>query len=503
MRRSVRNLGFVLASDMVSRLLGFFAVTWLARRLGVDNFGVIGFSLAALSYGLIATDLGLLKLGTREVARDSGVAPRYAGAVVVLRLLLAVIGLAALGVFAIVIPRTDSARLVIITYSLSLLPAALLLEWVFQGLERLEHIAVSRLLLMTVYLALVLALVRRPNQVLLVPLLWLCGSAASALYLLVVYHVRVGRLRPVIELRFWGDLLKTAVPLGIGTILSQVYMNFGLLMLGVMAIGGPAGWFTAAQRLVYFVLVIDRAFYMVAFPIVSRRLKDLARPEARDVMNRLAKLVLFVTIPIALCTLPLAASLLNAIFGPDYLPAAPALAVLVWLAVTTTLSSLYGYGLVATNHEPRYARNVGIGAAFVMGLSLALVPFLKALGAAVALVGGELVMLSLMFRDFRHVLKVNFFRYLWRPVLVAGLLAVGIWFVRPERAGSWFHWAALSVRRQGQVTLLIIIILAIAIYFGIMYLLRGVGKEEFALLRADKSEPDSGPVGPASGAGER
>jgi len=501
MRRSVRNLGFVLTSDLVSRLLGFFAVTWLARRLGVDNFGVIGFSLAALSYGLIVSDLGLLKLGTREVARDHSAAPRYVGAVVILRVLLAVIGLAGLGVFAIVIPRAESARLVIITYSLSLLPAALLLEWVFQGLERLEHIAVSRLLLMAVYLALVLALVRRPGQVLLVPLLWLCGSAASTLYLLVVYHVQVGRLRPVIELRFWGELLKTAMPLGIGTILSQVYMNFGFLMLGVMAIGEPAGWFTAAQRLVYFVLVIDRAFYMVAFPIVSRRLTDLARPEALDVMNRLAKLVLLVTIPIALCTLPLAPSLLNAIFGPDYLPAAPALAVLVWLVVTTTLSSLYGYGLVAANQEPRYARNVAIGAAFVMGLSLALVPFLKALGASIALVGGELVMLSLMFRDFRQVLKASFLRYLWRPVLVAGLLAVGIWFVRPERSGAWLNWAALSVRRQGQITLLIIIILAIAIYFGIMYLLRGVGKEEFALLRADKSDPDSGPTGSSSGSG--
>jgi O-antigen/teichoic acid export membrane protein len=502
MRRSVRNLSFVLASDLVSRLLGFFAVTWLARRLGVDDFGVIGFSLAALSYGLIATDLGLLKLGTREIARNHGAAPRYAGAVLILRTLLAVIGLAGLGVFAIVIPRSETARLVIVAYAFSLLPVALLLEWVFQGMERMEHIAVSRLLLMAVYLTLVLTLVRRPGQVLLVPLLWLCGNVASALYLLIVYHVRVGRLRPNTDLRFWGELLKTAVPLGIGTILSQVYMNFGLLMLGVMAAGEPAGWFTAAQRLVYFVLVVDRVFYLVAFPIVSRRLRDLTRPEALDVMNRLAKLVLLVTIPIALCTLPLAGSLLNAIFGPDYLPAAPALAVLVWLTVTTTLSSLYGYGLVAVNDEPRYARNVGIGAAFVMGLSLALVPFLKALGAALALVGGELVMMSLMYRDFRRVLKAEFIRFLWRPALVAGLLAAGIRFVRPARVGSWFAWAARSVQRQGQIALVIIIILAIAIYFGIMYLLHGVGKEEFALLRADKSDLDSGPGGPVSGAGE-
>ena len=130
-----------------------------------------------------------------------------------------------------------------------------------------------------------LTLVRRPQQVLLAPLLWLAGNVASSLYLLVVYRIRVGRLGLTLDLRRWGALRKTSLPLGVGTILSQVYMNFGLLMLGVMAIGGPAGWFTAAQRLVYFVLVIDRAFYMVAFPIISRRLADPARVEARDAMQ--------------------------------------------------------------------------------------------------------------------------------------------------------------------------------------------------------------------------
>ena len=397
-----------------------------------------------------------------------------------------------IGVFALVIPRPETTRIVIISYVFSLLPIALLLEWVFQGREEMEHIAVSRFLLMAVYLTLVLALVRRPQQVLLVPMLWLAGNVTSALYLLVVYRIRVGRLRLTFDLRFWGVLLKTSLPLGVGTILSQVYMNFGLLMLGVLAVGGPAGWFTAAQRLVYFVLVIDRAFYMVAFPIISRKLADPARVDARDAMQHLAKLVLLVTIPIAVCALPLARMLVNAVYGPEYAPAAPVLTVMVWLVVTTTLNSLYAYGLVAAGREPRYARNISIGAVTVLALSLVLVLLFNALGAAIALVAGETVMLVLMFADFRRVVRVGFLRYLWRPLATAGVLAAVLQAIGPERFATWFRLAAFSTRRQEQIALLVVVILAIAIYFGIMYLLGGVGKEEFALLRAGRTDPGQG-----------
>jgi hypothetical protein len=138
-----------------------------------------------------------------------------------------------------------------------------------------------------------------------------------------------------------------------------------------------------------------------------------------------------------------------------------------------------------------------------MGLSLALVRFLKALGAAAALVGGELVMVSLMFLDFRRVLKAGLSRHLWRPLAASTLLAVGIRFAGPERFAGWLHLTALSLRRQGQVALLVIIMLAIAIYFGIMYLLGGVGREEFALLRADKSDPGSGPTASSSESGPK
>jgi hypothetical protein len=101
-------------------------------------------------------------------------------------------------------------------------------------------------------------------------------------------------------------------------------------------------------------------------------------------------------------------------------------------------------------------------------------------------------MLALMFTDFRRVLRVGFLRYLWRPLAVAGALAGGIRLIGPERLAQWLGPAALSARRQEQVALLAVVVLAIAIYFGIMYLVGGVGRKEFALLRSSRTDPGQG-----------
>jgi O-antigen/teichoic acid export membrane protein len=492
MKRPLSNLSYVFAADVLSRLLGFLATRYLARTLGLDSLGLMGFALAALSYGLIFADLGLPKLGTREVARDRAQAPAYARGVISLRLILAVIAFAGVGAFALLLPRAETAKLLVFVYALSLFPSALLLEWLFQGREEMEHVSVSRLVLYVVYLGLVVTVVRGPSDLLRVPLLWLAANVASVLYLLIAYRFRVGRLTLGLDLKFWGLLLQAALPLGVGAVLSQLYMNFAPLALGMVSTSAATGLYTAAFRLLFFLLVVDRIFYAVVFPIVARRVQaqgpltaEQAYQQSVRTMQRLAKLVLLITIPIAACTAALARPLMRLIFGPEFGPAGPVLALLVVIVVTTTLNSLYAYGLIAVGREREYARYLAVGALTVVVLTGPLVSLLDARGAALALVVGELAMLGFMFSGFRRVVRVNPLEYLWRPALVSGALAMALAAWPPARFAGWlrpFVGLGLSDMNLERLVLALVAILAIAIYLGIMYLVRGIGPEEIALL---------------------
>jgi PST family polysaccharide transporter len=497
LRRSVRNLSYVTGGDILSRLLGFVVTTYLARVLGVDNLGMIGFAMAVLSYGLIVADLGLPKLGTREIARKREHAQALASGVVALRIMLAFIALAGIGVFAVVMPKPDPFKFLVMSYAFALFPAALNLEWLLQGMEEMEHIAISRLLQYASYLVLVLALVHQPQHVFRVPFLWALTNLLSGIYLIVIYRLRVGRLVFNLSLPFWGQLLKAALPLGTGSVLSQIYMGFGAIALGLQAGTQATGFYTAAFRLVFFVLIIDRVFYTVVFPIVARRVgrpppgnPETAAQVAEQTMQQLARIVLLIALPIALFGMALARPIVLLIYGPAYEGAAPVLAIAVWVVLTTTLNSLYAYGLIAFRHDVEYARNIAIGTLVSLVVTVALVALLKAPGAALGLIVGESVMLVRMYVGFRRLLPVNPFRFVIRPLAVSGALAAGLYWLSPARLSGWLApvLGGLPERWLERLCLVLLLALALAIYAGFMYLVRGISREDIALLRSTNAD---------------
>ena len=69
-----RNILHLSLGDFIAKSLNFLAFIYLARLLGVTNYGVLEFALAILTYFLLFADGGLELWATREAAR--GKSPR-------------------------------------------------------------------------------------------------------------------------------------------------------------------------------------------------------------------------------------------------------------------------------------------------------------------------------------------------------------------------------------------------------------------------------------------
>ena len=110
MRGPVRNAGFLFAGEAASRVFGFLTTAVLARRLGVDGFGQIGFAAAVMAYGVVLTDIGLVTVGTRSVARDRSAVPSMVGTVVPLRLVLGLAAGLVMVLIALVLPKPAAVK---------------------------------------------------------------------------------------------------------------------------------------------------------------------------------------------------------------------------------------------------------------------------------------------------------------------------------------------------------------------------------------------------------
>ena len=77
LQRIIKNTGLLLFSDIITKILGFFYIMYIARYLGAEGFGVLSFALAFTGIFSMFIDLGMHQLIIREVARDRSLARKY------------------------------------------------------------------------------------------------------------------------------------------------------------------------------------------------------------------------------------------------------------------------------------------------------------------------------------------------------------------------------------------------------------------------------------------
>ncbi|MFO7651408.1 MAG: flippase [bacterium] len=430
LKRSFRNALLLLSGEGVTRLLGFVTTAILARRLGVDAFGQIGFATAVLAYGVSLSDFGLVTTGSRRTAESSNDPTTLARRVLGARAVTGMIAACLVVTVALLVPKPPQVRLLVAAYAVVTLIQAFSLEWLFFGLERTGRVALSRSLTSAIYFGLCLALVRGSADVLMVPAAFAVATATGVLFLAVLAAARFSAraLRP--SLSGLRDTFKSSWPVGLAGFLIQAHVSCGVVFLGLLRSDAETGLFTGASKLALVFLTLDRVLYTIFLPVIARTLAS-ARERVREVVSDAARIALAIGSPLLVGTATLAPWLIKVVLGTEYADAAATLRLLGVFLPLTLVNSVFSYTVIASGRERLFLRNVAISAALSVVGSAALTATIGPLGAAAALILGEALMLLLMARDCRRIAGLHFDLRIASPILAgACMLAAMLLFGR-------------------------------------------------------------------------
>jgi O-antigen/teichoic acid export membrane protein len=462
-RKITKNILFVFSGDVLSRVLGFFATIWLARVLGTYGFGEVSFAFTFLGYALLLVDPGLSNLGTREVAKAPLLSRSYIDKIIPLRFILAIAAFIIITVLTFLIPAMVVVRPLIILYCLSVFPYAFSVEWFFRGIEDMKYIGISVIIVSSFYLSTILFFVRSYRDINLVPFFWFAGGALSTLFLGLVARRKeeLKRGNPQLETGSWG-LLRQALPIGIGIIMTQVYFNFDITMLGFMKGTRVTGLYTAAYKLLMFLLLIDRVFSMVILPLISRYYKE-SKEKLAGILSLAAKAVVTLVLPISVGGTILALPIMRLIYGEGYTSSSLVFQILIWTLTITTIGSIYTQGLVASGREKKYAIAMMTGTVANIILNIIMIPKLGMVGAAIATVFSEVVMVLLTFRAFNRVVKVQILPYIVRPAIASAVMCLSIYLLR-------------------MLNVILLVFIGAIIYLLFLYIMRGITRDDIRLV---------------------
>ncbi|MBS4029777.1 MAG: flippase [Ignavibacteriales bacterium] len=423
-----KNFSFLTTADIASRLLGFFATAYLARTLGVEKFGIINIGFAILSYGILITNPGIQLFGTRELTKEKNNISEFVGEIVSLRLFLACCACLLLFLFSNVVFASQEIFLVTIVFLLSLIPSAFLLEWVFHAEEKMAIISVSRISAQVTYLAFVLLFVASPKETPFVAIAWLLSIVVSALLLFFLFQKKYSlRLQWNISSLFqqngrWKTILQSSFPIGLGAWLGQIVVNFPPLALAFFLSEKEVGFFSAAFKVVFFLLIIDRIFFFLFYPIIIKTF-NLSVEKLQQTLSLSLKIIITLALPLCVGGTFLAEKIITFIYGNGFEQSAGILQLIVWFVLFTAMHSIFVVGLIGINQEKVFSKTMVVGT-IIHILCIAIGAFFfHSIGVSVGFVLGEIITMIMMFKQFSGFVPLNIFQSLPRPLVASFVMA--------------------------------------------------------------------------------
>lgn len=403
MRQVLRRFAVLGMSSLFTQLVAFAALAVAARRVGPSNLGAYTVALSIITFISLPMSLGMTMVGTRDVAREPDRIREIMGEILVLQLIVAVIGYAAIVLLTPVIASDDAMRRLLPIVGLFLFTGTSF-EWALQAMGRMRSIAIARVTGQLVYGALVPVLVTEglPGMV---RYAWLMIAGLAIKH--VITTASALRAAGLPDLWVGGARLRRRARASLArsytSVMMQIYGTIDQIMLGYFSTAFDAGEYSAAYRLPNAVGTFAGSWLAVVFPH-SAVLAARDRNQLRAHSGRMLSVVALFVVPLVVCTPFVAHGLIVAAFGAQYGPAATAFALLMVATGLSVVDSTLGAMMTGMGNDRFAVKIVTTTALFNVAVNLVVIPLFGRDGAAIDTIVSEMIAFVIVVRGINGML---------------------------------------------------------------------------------------------------
>ncbi len=377
----LRNTLFGLGGRVIVKALAFAFSIWVVRRLGQEAFGQYATALAYVTAFAVLSDWGLAPYLVRVVARDRQRGEAMLVDAIALRLLLAI------GTIGLILgmawwngqPPALLGGIALASLTLILYAVQGPMEAALQGIRRLDLVSAVGVLQQLLFVGLGTAVLL---------LGWgfygLIGASLAGLAAALALTGGMARSLGLLRARRpawaeWPFLLRAGLPFGLIGLAVNLSYKVDTILLSLWWPDRVVGWYNAAYNLIFSIAVLSNAANVALYPSMAA----LSDPAALAVVVRRSLGYLWMlAIPFAVGGWVLADRLLPALYGPSFLPSAPAFRILIGVVPWMFLSEYLGYVILVRDREWIVARSLILSTSFNIVANLFLIPRYGLMAAA-------------------------------------------------------------------------------------------------------------------------
>ena len=442
----VRVLGTIIALFIIGMMTRYFSKSDWGEYSIIMTFGSV-FSVLA--------ELGLYQIMTREICRGPVDEKKIASNIFTLRLLVSFFIFALAPLVSLLFPYSEQARWGILIGMLGFwfLSDGQVLMGIFQKYLRMDKVALAEIAGRLVQLGLVFWLIKKGAGFLPLVSVFTLSSLVNLglIFVLARGHIK---LTFKFDFSFWRAIIKESWHLALSNVLVMVYFSAGSLLLSVFRPPADVGIFRLAYKVLESLIFFPAMFVGLVMPFLSRAAIG-NRAEFKAVLQRSQDVLLIFGVPLVLGLAVLAQPTIALLGGRNYPEAGPLLAMLMVSVGAIFLGTLLSYALIALGKQKNLLVISVVAVSFNLLFNLIFIPRYSYLAVTwSSLLTESLVTISLWVVLARLIKFWPSFKVGLKSFLAAGLMALFLWYFR-------------------QANLFGLIAAGMAIYFVVLYLIKG------------------------------
>lgn len=295
-------------------------------------------------------------------------------------------------------------------------------DWFYQAKEEFKYITIRSAIVKLSSMLAIFTLVKDEKDICMYGLIFALAYAGN-------YVFNVVNLKRYIKFTFRNlhikRHLRNIFVLGVTSISNEIYVMLDSLMLGVLATNTELGYYTNSIKLVRILINVVTAMGTVLLPRLSKIKEEKDSLLYNSILDRVVKILLWVTIPCTLGILLLAESINVVLFGNSFLAAADILKILSLLIIPRAFSNIMLQVLICMNKDTSTSKIYFSGMLINCMLNMILIPVNGAQGAAVASVISEICICFVLFHFAKHKIKVHInFQFIVSVIFAATIMTI-------------------------------------------------------------------------------
>ncbi|WP_373540796.1 flippase [Chamaesiphon sp.] len=393
LRKILANISWLFADRILRMGFGLVVGVWVARYIGVQQFGILNYATAFVAIFNPLATLGLDAVVVRKLVAQPTQQQSILGTSFWLRFIAGWLTwwISILGVYLL---RPDDSTMII---TVTILGAASIFQSIdtidlwFQSQIQSKYsvLAKNAAFILVTSLRVVLITIRAPliGFVLVI----LMEAVLGAIGLLIVYQ-KQGHL---IRVWHWSsslakDLLRESFPLILSGLTIMIYMRIDQIMLGQMIGDKAVGVYSAATR-------ISEVWYFIPMTVSSSvmpsifQAKEISEQLYYQRIGELNRVLTWMAILVAIVMTFVSKPLIMLLFGNNFVESGAILSVHIWASVFVFSGVATSGWFIAENLTYLSLYRTLSGAVVNILLNIFLIPIYGGLGAAIATVIAQAV----------------------------------------------------------------------------------------------------------------